>query len=79
MKRKEQRDTKQIILRIGTILLAVLVLVALGMFLRAAVVNTRARTNFKELSGLVVRTTPGPEAQTPAPTADPVTEIRAYR
>lgn len=73
MKQKEPLDTDQIILRIATILMAVLVLVALGMFLRAAVMNARARANFKELSGLVVRTTPGPTAQ--PPTASPVAEI----
>ena len=70
----KQLSRKQIILRIGTALLAVLVLFALGMFLRAARINARSQANFRELSELVVRNTPAPAAPapTPGPTAAPI-------
>ena len=69
-----KRPSEQTILRIATAVVAVLVLFALGMFVRAAVLNARAVAKHRELKTLVVRSTPGPsiplaeEKRAPVPT-----------
>lgn len=60
-------DTREKLIRLGTILLGVLVLAALGMFVHAAVVNARARAKYRDLSALIQR---APEPAASAAVAD---------
>ncbi len=67
------QSSKKTLLRIATAIVSVLVLVALGMFVHAAVVNARSRIRYRDLSALVVRPTPGPATEAPV-TEAPATE-----
>ena len=69
------RSSKKTLLRIATAVVSVLVLIALGMFVHAAVVNARSRTRYRDLKALVVRPTADPATEAPA-TEAPMPQAR---